>query len=59
MVFGSDRTLVYQGRIDDNHDAPGSVRQHYLRSALDAALAGRPVVPAERSVLGCSVKWKG
>jgi peroxiredoxin len=58
MVFGPDRTLLFQGRIDDNSGQPSRVREHYLAAALDAAIAGRPVQPAERSVLGCSVKWK-
>lgn len=58
LVFDAGRHLVYQGRIDDNHDHPEAVRHRYLADALDAALAGRPVGTPERSVLGCSVKWR-
>ena len=58
MLFGSERKLLYQGRIDDNVDDPAAVHHRYLADAIDAALAGRPIVPAERPVLGCSVKWK-
>lgn len=58
MLFGPDRRLLFQGRIDDNLDNPAAVRHRYLAEAIDAALAGRPVAPPERSVLGCSVKWK-
>jgi thiol-disulfide isomerase/thioredoxin len=58
MLFGPDRRLLYQGRIDDRHDDPGRVQERSLARALDAAIAGRPVVPAERPVAGCSVKWK-
>lgn len=58
MVFGPDRRLVYQGRIDDNHEDPNRVKRSFLRDALTAALAGRPVAPAELPVLGCSVKWR-
>lgn len=58
MVFGPDRRLLFQGRIDDRHDDPSGVRHRYLADALDAAVAGRKVEPSERPVLGCSVKWK-
>lgn len=58
MLFGPDRRLVFQGRIDDRHDAPEKVRHRFLRDALDAALDGRSVAPPELPVLGCSVKWK-
>jgi peroxiredoxin len=58
MLFGPDRTLLYQGRIDDNMESPGQVKEHFLAAALDAAVAGRAVRPSERSVQGCSVKWK-
>ncbi|MCI4331401.1 MAG: thioredoxin family protein [Thermoplasmata archaeon] len=58
MLFGPDRRLLFQGRIDDRHDAPERVQHRYLREALDAVLAGKPVAAAELPVLGCSVKWK-
>lgn len=58
MLFGPDRKLLFQGRIDDRHDDPGHVRERYLAQALDDAIAGRAVEPSERPVLGCSVKWK-
>jgi peroxiredoxin len=58
MLFGPDRTLLFQGRIDDSHDHPERVRQSYLKRALDQALAGQPVEPSELPVLGCSVKWR-
>jgi peroxiredoxin len=58
MLFGKDRRLLYQGAIDDHHDRPERVSHTYLRDAVEAALAGRPVEPPTRSVLGCSVKWR-
>ena len=58
MLFGPDRRLLFQGRIDDRHDRPDLVKDQFLRSAIDAALAGRPIQRAELPVLGCSVKWK-
>ena len=58
MLFDRNRRLLYQGRIDDRHDDPEGVKHRYLREALDQAVAGRPIVPAERAVQGCSVKWR-
>ncbi len=58
FLFGPDRRLLFQGRIDDNHREPGAVRHRYLEEALEAALAGQPVPTPELPVLGCSVKWR-
>ncbi len=58
MLFGPDRRMIFQGRIDDQFDAPERVRHHYLTDALDAALAGRTLATPELPVQGCSVKWK-
>ncbi len=58
FLFGPDRRLLFQGRIDDRHDNPSEVRHRYLADALEAALAGRPISEPEVSVLGCSIKWK-
>ena len=58
MLFGPDRRLLFQGRIDDQHDRPEAVRHRYLEEALEAAVAGRPITQPELPVLGCSVKWR-
>jgi peroxiredoxin len=58
MLFGPDRTLLFQGQIDDSYDHPERARHPYLKRALDQALAGAPVEPSELPVLGCSVKWR-
>lgn len=58
MLFGPDRRLLFQGRIDDSHDRPEAAHHRYLQESLDAALAGRPILAPEVSVLGCSVKWR-
>ena len=58
MLFDADRRLIFQGRIDDNYEDPSRVHAHYLADAIDAALAGRAVATSERTVQGCSVKWK-
>ncbi|MEZ4335833.1 MAG: thioredoxin family protein [Sandaracinaceae bacterium] len=58
FVFGPDRELVYNGRIDDSWQDEGAVTRRDLRAVIDATLEGRPhgldVVPS----MGCSIKWK-
>ncbi|MGB6500821.1 MAG: thioredoxin family protein [Thermoplasmata archaeon] len=58
MLFGKDRRLLFQGRIDDDHQHPERVKHKYLESAIEQALAGKPVTPAELPVAGCTVKWR-
>jgi len=58
MLFGPDRKLLFQGRIDNDHQHPERANEKYLARALDQALAGKPVAPAELPVAGCTVKWK-
>jgi peroxiredoxin len=59
FVFGRDRKLVYNGRIDDNWKEPGKVTRQDLRLVLDAVLAGRaPDLPEVVPSMGCSIKWK-
>ncbi len=58
FVFDRERRLCYHGAIDDNYEDPGAVKQHYLRAALDAVLAGKPAPVGETMPVGCTVKWK-
>ncbi len=58
FVFDRERRLCYHGAIDDNYEDPGAVRQHYLRAALDAVLAGKPAPVAETPPVGCTIKWR-
>lgn len=58
MLFGKDRRLLFQGRIDDNHEDPDAVHHRYLADAIEASLAGRRISVPELAVLGCSVKWR-
>lgn len=58
FVFDRERKLRYHGRIDDNEREPRAARNHDLKNALDALLAGREPPVAETQAIGCSVKWK-
>ena len=66
-AFGASRTpelylfdkagkLVYHGAVDDNKDA-GSVKQHYLKDALDAVIAGKDIAEKETKAVGCTIKF--
>ncbi len=57
FLFDGHRRLLFQGRIDNDHQHPDRVTERYLVRALDQALAGEPVRPSERPVQGCTVKW--
>jgi hypothetical protein len=56
FVFRRGEGLVYRGTVDDNSEEPGAVTRHYLRDAMEAALAGRAVPTAETELQGCSIK---
>ncbi|HUZ28104.1 MAG TPA: thioredoxin family protein [Solirubrobacteraceae bacterium] len=57
FVFDAGGALRYRGAPDDDYSDP-SANAQWLRSALDAMLAGRLPDPAETEPVGCSVKWK-
>lgn len=59
FVFGGpERRLVYHGKMDDNYQKPEEVKHRYLRDAVEAVLAGRPVPVAETHSIGCTIKWR-
>jgi peroxiredoxin len=47
--------LVYHGRIDNQRN-PALVQSNDLRDAIDATLAGKPVVKTEAAAFGCSIR---
>lgn len=57
FVLDRERRLRYTGRIDDNWQSPGGVREQTLRGALDALLEGRSVAKPETHAMGCTIKW--
>ena len=58
-VFVLDRAgvLRYRGALDAAYDDEAQ-NAAWVRSALDAILAGRDPDPAETAPVGCSVKWR-
>lgn len=62
FVIAADGTLAYQGAIDDQPSASlaNTLAAHnYVRAALAALQAGRPVETATTKPYGCSVKYGG
>jgi hypothetical protein len=60
FVIDGAGALVYMGAIDDRPTAsPASVKgaRNYVREALDAIAAGRPIAVASTRPYGCSVKY--
>ncbi|HSI97039.1 MAG TPA: thioredoxin family protein [Gaiellaceae bacterium] len=57
FVYDADRRLVYHGAVDDNREE-SEVTQHYLRDAIEAALAGETPPVADTPPVGCTVKWR-
>ena len=55
FIFDADRKLRYQGRFDDAEVK--TPKSHDAVAALDAVLAGEPVVRPVTRVFGCSTKW--
>ena len=58
-LYDRERRLIYRGQFDDSR--PGGnkpVTGRDLRTAIDAALAGKPVDGNQKAGIGCSIKWK-
>ncbi len=60
FVIDGTGTLVYQGAIDSLPSTDGAdvaKADNYLKAALDAVLAGKPVAQGTTKAYGCSVKY--
>lgn len=54
FLVDQDRRIVYYGALNDDQTP---IKRHYLREALDATLASRPVkTPCTRS-FGCGIRY--
>ncbi len=58
FLFDRGGHLVYHGAIDDDAHQPDQVQHHYLRDALEAVIAGRPIAEGETRFLGCTIKFR-
>jgi peroxiredoxin len=57
FVYDADRRLLYHGAVDDNREE-SQVTTHYLRDAIEAALAGETPPITDTQPVGCTVKWR-
>ncbi|TGE15577.1 redoxin domain-containing protein [Hymenobacter elongatus] len=59
VTAADDRTVLYQGRIDNSYARLGQrrmvVTHHELRDALSAIVAGQPVAQARTEAVGCFI----
>ncbi len=58
FLFDAGGKLAYHGAVDDNSENAEAVKAHYLKDALEAVLAGKPVALAETKALGCGIKFR-
>ena len=59
FLFDGEQRLVYRGELDDSRPGNGvPVTGRALRRAIDAVLAGDPVLTEQQPSLGCNIKWK-
>jgi len=59
FLFDAEGKLVYHGTIDDSPRDASTVKEAYLRQAVDAVVAGQSVPVAETKSLGCTIKFRG
>ncbi|MEZ4873487.1 MAG: thioredoxin family protein [Bdellovibrionales bacterium] len=50
--------LFYRGRLDDSWKDASTVKNRELSAAIQALLAGEPMVADQKPSMGCSIKWK-
>lgn len=58
FVLDKERNIRYIGSMDDNVMNEEKVTKNYLRDAVDALLAGKPLPVEETAPKGCSIKYK-
>jgi peroxiredoxin len=59
FLYDSQQRLVYRGQLDDSRPSNGvPVTGRDLRAAIDAVLAGKPVLEPQKPSIGCNIKWK-
>lgn len=56
FIFDQQRKLQYEGRIDNN-PREALATKHEAKDAIEALLAGQPVVVRDTPAVGCSTKW--
>jgi peroxiredoxin len=55
-LFDKDGKLVYHGAVDDDKNGE-SVSKPWLRTALEAVVAGKEIADKETKAIGCGIKF--
>jgi len=58
-LFDKNQRLVYRGQFDDSRPTNKiPVTGKDLHAAIDAVLAGKPMLADQKPSIGCNIKWK-
>ena len=57
FIIDKNGAIAYQGAVDDDPRGKKETKVNYVSDALDALLAGKPVVTTATQPYGCSVKY--
>lgn len=55
-LFNGDMELVYVGGIDDNANNAASVKDYYIKDAMDQLVSGQELSKPNTKPLGCTIK---
>jgi len=55
FLFDSAGKLIYKGAVDNDRSGK-NVTENYLRNALDALLAAKPIAKSSTKAFGCTIK---
>ncbi len=58
FLFDAAGKLVYTGALDDNARDPQAVKERYVKNAIEALVAGRPIPIAQTKSIGCTIKFR-
>jgi peroxiredoxin len=58
FVLDKERKIRYTGLLDDNINDEAKVSKRYVRDAVDAVLAGKPVELEETRAFGCGIGYR-
>ncbi|MEQ9310393.1 MAG: redoxin domain-containing protein [Balneolaceae bacterium] len=58
-LFNANLELVYVGAIDDNADSAISVKENYLKNAIQQLIAGEQIKKPNTKTTGCTIKRAG
>ena len=55
---GGQFHVAYIGAIDNNQQDGSAADKHYVASAVNELLGGKPVTTPSARAIGCGIKWK-